>query len=147
MASSAFTSAGTTVALSASLPATYNATGYGALTYTDIGEVTEAGEFGRNYELVTHNPLGDRDTIKRKGSYNSGTLALQMARVPGDAGQVLLVAAVDLDTSQSFEVTLQDGTILYFTGQVMSYTTNVGSVNQITAATVNVEIDSALVEV
>ena len=147
MASSAFTSAGTTVAVSASLPASYNATGYGALTYTDIGEITEAGEFGRSYELITHNPLGDRETYKRKGSYNSGTLALQMARVPADAGQVLLVAAVDLDTSQSFEVTLQDGTILYFTGQVMSYTTNVGSTNQITAATVNVEIDSALIEV
>ena len=146
MASNAFTSAGTTVAVSASLPGAYTATGFGALTYTDIGEVTQAGEFGKQYALVTHNPLGDRETYKFKGSYNNGTLSLQMGRVPSDAGQTILVAALASDNSYSFEVTLQNGTILYFTGQIMSYTTNVGGVDQITSATVNVEIDSAIVE-
>jgi hypothetical protein len=44
-------------------------------------------------------------------------------------------------------VTLQDGTKQYFTGKVMSYTTNVGTSNQITAAACLIEIDNPIVEV
>jgi hypothetical protein len=149
MASNAFTSAGTTIAISASLPATYDAAGFGAvgMTYTTIGEITDAGEFGKEYNLVTHNPLADRKTYKRKGSYNNGSMTLQMGRVPDDAGQVLLLAAQDSDDSYSFKITLQDGTVNYFTGQVMSYRTSIGSVDQITSASVTVEVDSDIVEV
>lgn len=147
MASGAFTSAGTTFSISASLPATYDATGYQALTFTLVGEVSELGEFGREYNLVTFNPLGDRGTVKRKGSYNDGTISVQMARVPSDAGQTILVAAVDSDNSYAIEIVLQDGTTFYTTAQIMSYTTNVGSVDQITSSTVNVEIDTPIIEV
>lgn len=147
MASNAFTSAGTTIAISASLPATYDAAGFAALTYTPIGEITDAGEYGKEYNLVTHNPLADRKTYKRKGSYNNGSMTLQMGRVPDDAGQVLLLAAQDSNASYSFKITLQDGTVNYFTGQVMSYRTSIGSVDQITSASVTVEVDSDIVEV
>lgn len=147
MASKAFTSAGTKLHISASAPATYNSTGFAALTWTEIGEVSEMGEFGRQYNLVTFNTLGDRRTVKRKGSYNDGTIACQMARVPDDAGQTILVTAVNSDTSYSIKITLQDGTVFYTTAQVMSYTTNIGNVDQITSATVNLEIDNDIIEV
>src|SRR3546814_14154410 len=84
-----FTSAGSTIAVSASPPATYDDTGFEALTFTDIGEVTNLGEFGRAYNLVTHNPLATRKTVTRKGSFNDGTVAMQLARVPSDAGHEL----------------------------------------------------------
>jgi hypothetical protein len=142
-----FTTAGTTIGIELALPATYNQAGFAALTYETIGEITDAGEFGRQYNLVTHNPIGDRRTVKRKGSYNDGQLTLQMARVPADLGQADIQTALASDTSSSFEVTLQDGTILYFTAQVLSYTTNLGNVDQITGATVVVEIDNDIVEV
>ena len=147
MASKAFTSAGTKLRISASAPATYNSTGFAALTWTEIGEVSEMGEFGRQYNLVTFNTLGDRRTVKRKGSYNDGTIACQMARVPDDAGQTILVTAVNSDASYSIKVTLQDGTVFYTTAQIMSYTTNIGNVDQITSATVNLEIDNDIIEV
>ena len=147
MTSKAFTSAGTKLHISASAPATYNSTGFAALTWTEIGEVSEMGEFGRQYNLVTFNTLGDRRTVKRKGSYNDGTIACQMARVPDDAGQTILVTAVNSDASYSIKVTLQDGTVFYTTAQIMSYTTNIGNVDQITSATVNLEIDNDIIEV
>ncbi len=146
MASGAFTSAGTTIGLSSEAPASYDATGFEALTFDLIGEVTDLGEFGREYSLVTHNPLGDRQTVKRKGSYNDGSIAMTVARVPGDAGQAELQTALDSDDSYSFNVTLQDGTELYFAAQVMSYTANVGSVDQITTASVTLEITDEIVE-
>lgn len=147
MASNAFTSAGTTISISAVLPATYDSAGFAALTFTTIGEITDAGEYGKTYNLVSHNPLGDRKTYKFKGSYNNGSMTLQMGRVPDDAGQTILLAALDSDNSYSIKVVLQDGTINYFTAQIMSYTTSVGSVDQITAATVSIEVTDDIIEV
>jgi hypothetical protein len=146
----AFTSAGTVISISASLPATFDdnsGTGYPSLNYTEIGEVTDIPEFGKAFTLVTHNPLGNRQTVKRKGSFDNGSVTLQMARVPSDEGQEIAQDALESDDSYSFEVVLQDGTLQYFTAQVLSYTTNVGSVNQITAAAVQIEIDRDIVEI
>lgn len=148
-ATEAFTSAGTTVGLSATLPTTEDnnvTTGYPSLTFTAIGEITDAGEFGRQYNLVTHMRLGDRRTVKRKGSFNDGQMTLQMARVTSNTGQAALITALDLDVNYAFEVTLQDGTLLWFKAQVLSYTTNVGNVDQITGSTVVIEITSDIIE-
>ena len=147
MASGAFTSAGTTIGIVSGEPSSYDATGFEALTFDLIGEVTDLGEFGREYSLVTHNPLGDRQTVKRKGSYNDGSISMTVARTPDDAGQTTLQAALDSDDNYSFNVTLQDGTELYFSAQVMSYTANVGTVDQITTASVTIEITDEIIEV
>lgn len=140
------TSAGSTLGISASLPATYDAAGFNALTYTSIGEITDLGEFGAEYNLVTYTALGQRRTQKLKGSYNNGALQLQMGRDTTDAGQTALRNALSSDNSYSFRVTLQNGTRLQFTGKVMSYKTSVGSVDQITGASTAIEIDSVIIE-
>lgn len=145
MPSTAQTTAGTTLAVSNSLPATYDSTGFGALSYSTVGEITEIGEFGKEYALVTHNPLDDRKTYKFKGSYNNGSLSLQMACDVSDAGQAIMLTAQDSDTSVSIKVTHQDGSIDYFTGQVMSYKKNVGSADSIYTASTTLEIDSDIV--
>lgn len=142
MASNVQTSAGTTIGISAGLPATNDQAGYEALTFTTVGEVTDAGEFGREYNLVTHNPLATRATVKRKGSYNDGAMNLTLGRDVSDAGQTLLQTASDSDDNHAIEVTLQDGAKFYFQAQVMSYRTNIGSVDQITGASTVLEIDS-----
>ena len=139
------TSAGTILSVSATAPATYDQAGFAALTFTTIGEITGVGEFGKTYNLVTHQPLATRRTVKRKGSFNDGALSLQLARVPDDVGQVVLQAGLDSDDSYSFKVVLQDGEIQYFSGQVMSYTNNVGSADQINGSAVSVEIDNDII--
>jgi len=146
MASGAFTSAGTTISLTDSEPTTYDSAGFDGLTFTEVGEVSDLGEFGREYNLVTHNPLGSRQTVKRKGSFNDGTISMSVARTPTDTGQGTLQTAVDDDANYSFKVELQDGRTLYFVAQVMSYTTNVGSVDQITSASVSLEITDEIIE-
>lgn len=147
MASTAKTSAGSFLSISATLPPTYDSAGFTdvSVTWTDVGEITDLGEFGREYNLVTHNPLKDRRTVKRKGSFNDGSVTLQMARDVTDAGQVLLRTAMDDDNSYSCRVTFQDATVVYFTAQIMSYRSTIGSVDQITMATVVLEIDNDIV--
>src|SRR4249920_3712961 len=103
------TSAGTTLSVSASAPVTYDAAGFAALTFVVVGELSDLGTFGKKFNLVTFNPLGDRKTVKRKSSYNNGTLALKGGAAPTDAGQVVMEAGADSDDSYSFLVTTQSG--------------------------------------
>lgn len=147
MASKAMTSAGTTIGISAALPATYNQATFAALTYTEIGEVSDLGEFGREYNVVKFNPLKDRRTVKRKGSFDDGTVQVQLAKAATDAGQILLKSAVNSDASHSVKIVLQDGTTFYFTAQVSSSTVNVGNVDQITSSTFKLEIDNDIIEI
>lgn len=141
------TSAGTTFALSAEVPETFDAAGYSSLVYTDVGEVTNIPEYGGSYQLVTHEPLGSRAVVKRKGSINHGSLTLQIGKDINDAGQALLKTAYGEDEVYSFEITLQDGTIHYTTGQVFSFMTNVGNSNQITGISCQIELDTEIIEV
>lgn len=144
------TSAGSTLGVSATLPTAFTddaVNGYPSLTFINVGEITDMGEFGKEFALVTHNPLETRQTVKRKGSFNNGSISLQLGLDNGDAGQGALQTAVDSDASVAIEVELQDGTTYYFTAQVMSFMINVGSVDQITSATVMLEIDRDIVEV
>lgn len=136
------TSAGSTIGISASLPASLTASGYTALTYTDIGEVTDGGSIGRTYNIVNHSPLATRGVVKLKGSFDDGTVTLQLAYAPGNAGQVLVETALNDDDFYSFELELQNGTIIYFQAQVTSAPVNVGSVDTVTGMTVNLAVKS-----
>lgn len=146
----AYTSAGTTLRITASAPATFNAAGYGTLfpatpTATNplVGEITNLGEFGREYNLITHNPIGTRSTVKAKGSFNEGSISLELALDQGDAGQMLLKTASQSDADYYFEVKDLRGNKAYFPAKVMSFKTNIGTVDQITTATVMLELTSA----
>lgn len=137
------TTAGTTFSVSASSPANFNQAGYEALTFTAVGEVTDLGEFGREYSLVTHNPIGSRGTQKFKGSFNEGAISVQLGLDTDDAGQVIMKAASASDSNYSFEVVTQNGDTYYFQGKVMSWKVGVGSVDQITTATAQIEITTS----
>lgn len=138
-----YTTAGTTIALSASAPATHDAAGFAALSYTTLGEVTNLGEFGREYVLVTHNPIGTRATQKLKGSYNEGQMALEVGLDTDDAGQDLAYTASGSDSNYSFKVTAQGGDVYYFLAKVMMFKRNFGTVDQVTSASIMLEITSS----
>lgn len=136
------TSAGSTfsVVAAGAAPATFDSAGYAALSWVNVGEITDLGEFGREYALVTHNPVGNRGTQKFKGSFNEGTINLQLGLQTDDAGQIILKTASNSDLSYSFRVVTQNGDAYYFRAQTMSFKVGVGSVDQITTATVMLEL-------
>lgn len=134
------TSAGSTFKISAAAPATFDSTGYAALTFTTVGEITDLGEFGREYALVTHQPVGSRGTQKHKGSFNEGTITLQLGLDTDDAGQVLCKSASLSDSDYSIVVTTQNGDKYYAQAKVMSFKVGVGGVDSITTATCTLEL-------
>lgn len=141
------TTAGSTLGLTATLPATYDATGFNALSYTLIGEVTNLGDLGKVYATVNHQPVGSRRVQKIKGSYNNGTMAIQMGRDFTDAGQLALKTALSVDAPYSFCLTLQNGKKMYFEALTTDYKTMVGSVDQITGLQANLELIQDIIEV
>lgn len=150
MASAAQTAAGSKLYVSAALPATYDKTGFEALTWVEVGEVTEIPQHGKNYNIVNHSPLGTRQIIKRKGSYDNGAMdipyAYDLSATP-DAGQALLLSALDDDDSYAFWIDIKQQKAHYFSGQVTSAPTTVGSVDSIVMKNTNIAIDDDVLEV
>ena len=141
------TTAGTRLRITATAPATFNEAGYETLFDASpapalIGEITDLGEFGREYALVTHNPVAERGTGKFKGSFNEGSMALQLGLDAEDAGQTIALAASVSDADYYFSVELQDGTRYFFPAKVMSFKVGVGSVDSITSASITLELVS-----
>lgn len=144
-------SVGTAVSVSAASPATYDAAGFTALTWSLCGELAELPAYGAEAALATHTPLKTGIVAKRRGSVNYGSLTLTMAVSDADAGQAILrtkaEAAAGTDATVSVKVALVEGDVQYFTGQVMSYKVNVGNADSITMAEVTLEIDNSVVTV
>lgn len=136
------TAAGASLKVSAAHPATFDVAGYTTLiaTATTVGEVTNLGEFGKEFAVVTHNPLADRGTKKAKGSYNNGTITPNLAFDAEDAGQIILETALNSDDPVSCFITLQDGTVYAFEGVVTTYRPSVGEVDSVVTASCTIEI-------
>jgi hypothetical protein len=122
---------GLTLAVSTAAPATYDAAGYGALTYTTVGELTDLGSgLGRQYNTVTHSPIATSQVIEKKASYKLGSIDMMCAWDMSDAGQDILRTAADSQTQiLSIKITKQSGDIRYFTAQVAKFVENFGTVD------------------
>jgi len=142
------TSATTVLSISAGVPATFDAAGYAALAFTVVGEITNLGEFGREFNLVTHNPVATRGTQKLKGAFNEGALALQLGLDTDDAGQILLKAAALSDSLYAFRIAMPttpstQADKYFFQGLTMGFKVGLNDVNSVSAATANIEITTS----
>ena len=137
---------GSKIFVSATLPATFTKAGYTALTWVLVGEVTNIGEYGREYDLIDHSPIDTRLIVQIKGNYREGPLALSFGSVPADAGQVIINTASKSDNNYSFKVERTDGDIDAFTGKVTAYKPNVqgGSILSISS---NVSIQTEMINI
>jgi hypothetical protein len=77
-------------------------------TYLEVGQITNLGQFGRSYEEIKYNALGNRNVIKFKGQRDDGDIQLDLGRSASDVGQAALIAALDVDLDYNFKVTLND---------------------------------------
>lgn len=142
------TYAGASLSVSAAMPATYDATGFAALTYTDVGNVESLSTLGRVFTDVSYNTLQQRGTVHLKGTFDYEQTETVIIINEDDAGQILLRDAEKLDLQYSFKITFNDGSIKYFASLVWSYAEQGGDGNTIRKANVALSIDEkGLVEV
>ncbi len=142
------TAAGSTLAISAGAPATQDATGFAALTFTEVGQVEKLGTIGASYNKVEFQPLKGAKQ-KYKGSADYGSLQPSMALDASDAGQVLLTSASDNETNTlyAFKVTYQDGAKRYFQGRVFGMPENADGADSMLMAMPTIEICTKVIKV
>jgi len=127
------------ILISAGLPASDDATGYDALSFTAIGQVTNWTPGGRLHTLTPSNPINQRKTDFYKATYNNGTDNVVVNRDDDDAGQVIALTAEGSDANFSFQVIYQDATEDFFQAKVASFITGAGDANAIVSATLNLQ--------
>lgn len=137
-------SPGTTVGITATAPATFDAAGYQALSFTTIGNVTDISEYGTNYDTILFNPLGERRTQKFKGNYNEGAATITYGLDFEDAGQNLLRTGVDLDADYHFVINLPNGDQSFFSGLITSTPQSVAASSVVTGTSV-IEINTRVI--
>ena len=142
------TAAGSAIALTPASPATSDAAGYAALTFTEVGNVEKIGTLGATFAKVEFQPLkGPKQ--KYKGSVDYGTLAPSMAIDTADAGQTLLRTAADDASNKlySFQVTYAGGAIRYFQGRVFGNPETTDGADTMLMAAPSIEISTAIIRV
>lgn len=155
---SIFTTAQATFSISTTTtePATYDAAGYAALTYSQICPLQSIGAFGTTYESVTFDDICTGLRTKIKGINDNGDMEVVAGYDDTNAGQGYAVTAAN-DASAAnyhFKVTLNNkqnltGTdsTFYFSGKVMSATVTPGTASDIVTRTFNIGINTEIVEV
>ncbi len=120
--SSAASITDTVFSISANLPVTYDAAGYGATTvvFTVIDRVSEFPMYGAKRPVNKFTPIKGA-VEKTKGSPDYGSGDLKMADMPVDAGQVILKAADASPNHYSLKVAYPDGEIHYLDVLVSSW--------------------------
>jgi len=125
--------AGATLAISATLPATYDAAGYGAttITYTAVGEVESFGDQGMTAAVTEFIPVDTKVVAKVKGSKNYGTMSVTLASLPSNAGQDIIETASESNNHYSVKLTYPDASIHYMDVLVSKFTQLGGAVNDV----------------
>ena len=114
---------GTTYSVSASLPATYDAAGYGTTTniaWTLVGKPKTFPQFGSKRNIQEWRPISG-GVEKGKGQPNYGGGQSTWGDVPADGGQVILKAAETSANHYSMKITFPDGEIHYIDVLVCSW--------------------------
>jgi hypothetical protein len=124
---------GATLALSAALPTTYDAAGYGATTmiYTKIGAVENFGNHGVSATITEFTDVETAAVTKVKGAKNYGTMSLVLGSIPADVGQVMIDAAAESTSRYSAKLTYPSGAIHYLDVLVAKAEFVDGAVNDI----------------
>lgn len=133
------TSVGTLIKLSAGAPATHDATGFAALTFTTLGEGTATQEVGMKFNTAKHVPLATGATHKIKTSFDASTITIKGACDTDDAGQILAKSGLAASANYAFQVHYPNGDKTYFLGLITAFDTGATDASSIRTFTLTVE--------
>jgi hypothetical protein len=146
------TAAGSKVSIGPTTAAA-NLAAYQALSYVEVGEVQNLGEFGDQANDVTFIALSNSRVRHFKGARDAGVLALVVGRDPLDVGQIALRAAEKTKFSYAFKVLAADAadandpdSEFYFHALVQSARDTFGEADNVVMTTFNLGIVTEIFE-
>lgn len=121
-----------------------------AITYAEIGLVTNINAFGVEYDVVSFKPLKTGAEERLLAGYGVGTITLQLGKDLSDTGQAAVKSALGVNTYYNFQITANDATATLttpgkqtFKAKVSSYKTNYDSQNNVIGATITLEVKAS----
>lgn len=108
-------------------PADLDQTGFEALTWVEVGAIGSFGETGENTNILSYDTWNTDVIQKGKGMTDAGSPEVETARIPDDAGQVIMRSAGLTNFNYAFKTVRNDapnalvgssGTIYYNRGLV-----------------------------
>lgn len=145
------TAAGSKLYLSDGATTASDSTTFAALTWLEVGEITNLGEFGKVYQDIATNTINQRQTKHAKGAFDEGVLNLTVYADPSDAGQAEALVALEDDAEWGIKITLNDGTTtpttIYYRGLVSSFRRTISDVNSMVTASIQIMLNTEAVEV
>lgn len=118
---------GTTVGVTTSVPGSHDASGFGALSYTTIGQVVTPGSLPKEFREYTDVDLLDGTTLPVIGPKRMEDLNIETVFQGDDAGQAIIEANADGETELFFEFALPSGDKVYCAGYATNYGPTVDS--------------------
>ena len=141
------TNIGTTVEVSATLPASDDQAGYELLTWTEVEGVLSMGGFGPTHEILNQTYLKDGIVRKAHGSKNLGDPDLMYSPAEAGAGQGILKTALDSQATISIKVSRPSGRVQYCQCIVGGVADDEANANNTTGQTSSIAMSSGYVEV
>lgn len=138
--SDAQTSDGAKLYIGAAAPATYDKAGYEAVTWQEVGIITDIPEISESANEVTFSPLSAEYVEKLKGIRTGNTLTLMYGYDTDDAGQVDMDESYAGRTPSPIKVVTQGTEHLYFMAQVMSKSVTISTVDNVVMKSNSVSI-------
>lgn len=115
-----YTGSGTCVSVSASTPATHNAAGFTALTYTQLGELESLGEINIRHDSASFANLCTGKTTIIKGAEQGIEFDITVAMDRDDAGQAIMTTArKGLNDKVAIKIVDNAGDTVYVLAYVM----------------------------
>ncbi|MFC3180453.1 hypothetical protein [Cypionkella sinensis] len=136
---------GAVIAVSVATPATIDASGFNALTYTTVGKIASFGSVGDSSADIAIELLEGR-TEHVNGVKDGGAIPFSV-RFDTDAGQTLLVNNSNNNVDLSFKITDPDGKIAYFYGKIANVKDNERAPGSYKGLSGEVRVNSATVRV
>lgn len=97
-----------------------NAAAFAALTYLNIGRISDYPESGVETNIVTLDTVDTDVSIKAKGVSKAKDWSVTYGRSATDAGQDAIRAAELTKSNYALKMTMPDGTVIYNIGIVTS---------------------------
>ena len=140
-------SIGSCMAFSAAAPATEDAAGYAAATWTASTEVESIGEIGPENEVITFKTVCDGLTHKRLGATDYGSQSIVLLFDSGNAAQGILSSGARNKTKVWCRETLATGDVFYYGSYVAKTKVAVGGSGDMIKMNTDLAIDGVVVEV
>lgn len=89
-------------------PTVLDATGFGALTWVEVSGVGDMGSAGSKTNVLSYDTWGDTVTQKSKGMTDAGSPTLEVARIPTDAGQIIMRSIANTNFNYAYKIARND---------------------------------------